>query len=137
MYIILSETRIEKKYLQRSGVTGGTVTFARNVMAPTAVSTTAFLGTILSISVRRTLLIAIHAGPTSRAYALAIERITRGPVLALAIYLAISAPFTQRAFCSYGKVKNKSPRVYTARTNFSASLAYKIARYSLFGSLLK
>lgn len=67
-------------------------------MAPTAVSTTAFLGTILPISVGRTLLIAVHAGPTSRAYALAIERITRGPVLALAIYLAISAPFTQRAF---------------------------------------
>lgn len=47
---------------------------------------------------RKTLLIAVYAGPAPRAHALAVERIARGPVLALAIYLAISAPFTQRAF---------------------------------------
>lgn len=67
-------------------------------MAPTTVSTTAFLGAILPIPVGKTLLIAVHAGPAPRAHAFAVKRIARGPVLALAIHLAISAPFTHRAF---------------------------------------
>jgi len=41
------------------------------------------------------------AGPTLGTHALAVKWLARGPVLALAIHPAISAPFTQRAFCSY------------------------------------
>lgn len=90
------------------------MTLARNVMAPTTVFTTAFLGAILSIPVGKTLLIAVHAGPAPRAHAFTVKRVACGLVLTLAIHLAISAPFTQRALCSYRKVINKSPRVYTA-----------------------
>lgn len=85
------------------------MTLAGNVMAPTTVSATAFLGAVLPIPVGKTLLIAVLVGPAPRARALAVERVASGPILALAIHLAISAPFTQRALCSYGKVKNKSP----------------------------
>lgn len=84
--------------------------FAGDVMAASTVSATAFLGTVLSVAIRRTLLVAVHAGPAPGTHALAVERIARGPVPALTIHLAISAPFTQRAPCSY-KVKNKLPRV--------------------------
>ena len=66
-------------------------------MAPTTVSATAFLGAVLPIPVGKTLLIAVLVGPAPRARALAVERVASGPILALAIHLAISAPFTQRA----------------------------------------
>lgn len=75
--------------------------FTGDVMAASTVSATALLDAVLSIAIRKTLLIAIHAGPASSTHALAVKRIARGPVLALAIHLAISAPFTQRAPCSY------------------------------------
>lgn len=66
-------------------------------MAPTTVFTTAFLGAILSIPVGKALLIAVHAGPAPRAHAFTVKRVACGLVLTLAIHLAISAPFTQRA----------------------------------------
>lgn len=75
--------------------------FARDMMAAATVLATAFLDAVLPVAVRKTLLIAVHAGPAPGAHALAIERIARGTVLTLAIHLAISAPFTQRASCSY------------------------------------
>lgn len=71
--------------------------FTRDMMAASTVLATAFFGAILPIAVRKTLLIAVHAGPAPGAHALAVKRIARGTVLALAIHLAISAPFTQRA----------------------------------------
>lgn len=73
------------------------MTFAGDMMAASTVSATALLGAVLPVAISRTLLIAVHAGPAPGAHALAVERIARGPVLALAIHLAISAPFTQRA----------------------------------------
>lgn len=66
-------------------------------MAPTTVSATAFLGAILPVPVGKTLLIAVQAGPAPRTHALAVKGVASRPVLALAIHLAISAPFTQRA----------------------------------------
>lgn len=73
------------------------MTFARDVMAASTVSATALLGAILPVAVRQTLLIAVHAGPALGTHALAVERIARGPVPALAIHLAISAPFIHLA----------------------------------------
>lgn len=75
--------------------------FAGDVMAASTVSATTFFAAVLSIAIRKTLLIAVHAGPTPGTHALAVEWIARGPVLTLTIHFAISAPFTQRAPCSY------------------------------------
>lgn len=86
--------------------------FARDMMAGPTVSATTLFGAVLSIVVSDTLLIAVHAGPAPGTHTFPIERIARGLVLALAIHLAISAPFTQRAPCSHTRVKNKLPRVY-------------------------
>jgi len=105
-----------KRNSQWSGVTGGAVTFTRNVVAASTVSTTALLGTVLSIAVGGTFLIAIHTGPAPRTHTFTVERIARGPVLTLAIHLAISAPFTQRAPCYiHTRVKNNPLR--TRRLN--------------------
>lgn len=71
--------------------------FARDMMTASTVPATTFLGAVLPVAVRKTLLIAVHAGPAPGTHAIAVERIARGTVLALAIHLAISAPFTQRA----------------------------------------
>lgn len=72
------------------------MTLAGDVMAAPTVFATTYFGTILPIAVRRTLLIAVRADPAPRAHTVAVERVASGPVLALAIHLAISAPFTQR-----------------------------------------
>lgn len=75
--------------------------FARNMMATSTVTATALLGAVLSVTVKKTLLIAVHSGPAPGTHALAIKRIACGPILALTIHLAISAPFTRRTLCSY------------------------------------
>jgi len=87
--------------LQRSHISRSAMAFTRNVMAASTVSATAHLTAVLSVTIRRTLLLTKLAGPTLGTHALAVKRLARGPVLALAIHLAISAPFTQRALCSY------------------------------------
>jgi len=75
--------------------------FAGDMMAASTISATTLLGAVLSVAVRRTLLIAVRAGPASGTHALAVKWIARSIILALAIHLAISAPFTQRTPCSY------------------------------------
>lgn len=93
------------------------MTLAGDVMAAAAVSATTLLGTVLAVVIGRTLLAAIDAGPAPRAHALAVERVASGPVLALAVHLAISAPFTQRAPCVHNgtrereRVKNRDRRL--------------------------
>lgn len=77
------------------------MTFTRNMVAASTVPATALLGAVLSVAVGGTLLIAVHTGPAPRTHTFTVVRIARGPVLTLAIHLAISAPFTRRAPCSY------------------------------------
>lgn len=76
------------------------MTLAGDMMASAAVLAAALLGAVLSVAVGRAFLIAVNAGPAPRAHAFAVEWIASGLVLALAIHLAISAPFSQRAPCS-------------------------------------
>jgi len=85
---------------QWPGVAGGAVALAGDVMAAATVSAATLLGAVLTVAVGRALLIAVDAGPAPRAHTLAVERVASGPVLALAVHLASSAPFTQRAPCS-------------------------------------
>lgn len=77
------------------------MTLAGNVMANPAVPATALLRAILPVAIRRTLLIAVDAGPTPRAHAVTVEWVACGLVLTLTVQLAISAPFSQRAPCSH------------------------------------
>lgn len=78
---------------------------AGDVMAATTVPATTFLGAVLSVAVRSALMVAVYACPAARAYTLAVERVASGIVLTVAIHLAISAPFSQRALCSHNREK--------------------------------